>query len=137
MIEVLIAALILAIIFSLGIFVSWDFYRQYQLESESETLVSLLRYVRNFAMVNRNEADHGLYFDSNNFVVFQGPTYATRNVSEDRPFARPAGITLSGPSELVFSRLSGAIASSSYALTAAGRQRVINVNSEGTVYYEE
>lgn len=137
MLEILISFTILAIIFGLGIFVSWDFYRQYQLDSESEMLVSLLRYSRNFSMTNRNEASHGLYFDSDNFVVFQGTNYATRDTSQDRSFARSAGITLLGPSELVFSRLSGAAASSTYTLTTASRQRVVNANSEGAVYYEE
>ncbi len=132
--ELLLVIGILAIIFALGLPVAWDFYQQYQLDAETETLRSVLRQARNLAMINRNESVHGLYIDSSNFTVFQGSSYAARNVAEDRTFPRAGSVGISGSTEIVFVVLSGTTASSTYTLSNPYRQKNVYINSEGTVY---
>ena len=55
LIEMVIFMGIAAIIFSIGLPVSWNFYLDYQLIYEQRTLNSLLGYARNLSMVNVNE----------------------------------------------------------------------------------
>lgn len=135
LIEVLIVLGILLIIFSVGGPISFNFYLDYQLDAENNLLLSILRHARNLSMVNHNESDHGLYIKTDEFVIFQGASYATRVASQDRGFPRAAVIAATGPAEIIFSSLSGAAsASSTYSLNDGRRTRDIFVNSEGLVY---
>lgn len=117
----------------IGLPAAWDFYLSYQIETERDNLVTLLREARNMSVVNRNEASHGLYFNSNNFVVFEGASYASRTQAEDRIVLRTSAVAINGPSEIVFSPLSGQTTTSTYILTGNVRVRNVYVKSEGTV----
>lgn len=135
MLEVLVVLGILAIIFSVGSPVSLNFYLDYQLDSEYNLVVSLLRNARNLSMTNYNESDHGLYIDSNNLVVFQGSTYATRNSSQDVTYSRNSAITISGATEVDFAALSGQTSSTTITVSDS-RNKIWTtyVNPEGLVY---
>ncbi len=135
LIEVLLVIGILAVIFSAGAPVAYNFYYQSQFESEYSLLYSVLEQARGLAMINRNESDHGVYVNSENLVVFQGSSFAARNADQDRSFPRSEGITINGPAEVVFAALSGTTASSTYTVTDNGlRSRDVYLNSEGLVY---
>lgn len=133
-VEIITVIGVLTVVFAITLPVAWDFYLGYQIDVERDNLVTLLREARNLSTANRNEAAHGLYFDNNNFVVFEGLTYATRNQAEDRVIPRSPAVQISGPSELVFTSLSGQIAAdSTYNLTSDQRNRAISINVEGMV----
>ena len=134
LLEMVLVVAILAAVFSLGIPILYQFYARYQLDSEYQTLRSLFMQARNFSLINRNESSHGLYVDSGDFIVFQGASYASRNVLEDRIFPRSGAISVSGPTELLFSSLAGATASSTFVLNNNYSQKTIYVNSEGAIY---
>jgi len=132
--EIILVVAILTVVFGLGIPILYQFYTRYQLDSEYQLLHSLLAQARNSAMINRNESSHGFFMDSNNFMVFQGSSYASRSASEDRIFPRSGAISVNGPAELVFSSLAGATASSTFILNNAYSQKTVYVNSEGLIY---
>lgn len=134
LVELLIVIGLLAVLFALGAPVMFDFYLGYQLDSEYSLLKSLFQQARNLAMVNHNESDHGVLVDSQNFVIFQGTSYAARDTSQDRVFPRAAPVTVSGPSELIFAALSGQTASTTYVVSDSRKSKDIYVNSEGLVY---
>lgn len=135
LIEIILTVGIAAILLAVGGPVSLDFYNQYQFDSELENLVSILESARNLAMVNYNESAHGVYVEANNFTIFQGSSYASRNQALDKNFPRNPAIAVSGTGEIVFSVLAGQTASSTF--TVANSQRSVNiyVNSEGTIVY--
>lgn len=134
-IEILVVIGILAILFAIGLPISINFYFDYILISERDTLVSTLTYARNLALINANESDHGLFLAPNNLVIFQGSSYASRNVSEDKNFPRASAVAISGPNEIVFKSLSSQTASSTYGLSNARRTFNVYVNSEGRIEY--
>ena len=134
LIEVLVAMAIMAIIFVLVGPIAYNFYFDYEFDSEYSLLNSVLRYARNLSMVNHNESDHGLYITSSDFVVFQGASYATRDFAQDKPFPRNSAVAIAGPTELLFSALSGRTASTTYAVSFSGKSRDVYVNLEGLVY---
>lgn len=134
LIEMLIVIGIFLIIFSVGFPIGLDFYLDYQFESEFNLLNSSLQYARNLAMVNHNESDHGLYLDNQNFVIFQGSSFASRVSSQDKTYPRTSVVAITGPSELIFSALSGETASSTYTLNDGRKTRNLYVNSEGLIY---
>ena len=112
--EILIVIGILAVIFAIGLPISWNFYTAYQFDSEVNTFVAVLEQARNSAMTNRNESPHGVYAAPNQFVIFQGPSYAGRDIFQDRIFTRDGNININVPAELVFASLSGQTASTTY-----------------------
>ncbi len=132
-IELILVIGILAVILALGLPVAWNFYLGYQIEVERDNLVALLREARTLSMVNWNESDHGLYFDNNNFIVFEGSSFASRNAAQDRNIPRSPTVQVAGPSELIFGELSGRAATSKYTLTSGARSRTVDVNAEGMV----
>jgi Tfp pilus assembly protein FimT len=129
-ITIAISIIILSIILPVGI----NFYLDYQFDSEHSLLFSLFQFARNLAMVNRNESDHGVYWDSESFIVFQGSSFAARDQSQDKPFPRAGAISVSGPTEIVFSALSGQTASSTFVVSDGRKSRDVYVNPEGLVY---
>lgn len=133
--EMLLAIGIAVILLAITLPISWDFYVAYQFDSETETLISLLEKARSSALVNRNESAHGFFFSSATFTIFQGSSYASRAVAQDKNFSRNSVITVSGPSELVFSALSGQTSSSTYTVSNSQRSVNVYVNSEGTIIY--
>ena len=132
-IELLIAIGIAVILLSMAMPVANNFYRVYQLDAEKNLLVSLLRQGLNDSLVNRNASAHGLYWDLNDFIVFQGANFAARNPSHDRFFPRTNAIILTGPNEVVFSQLSGRVASSTYSLSNGTFALNVYINSEGVI----
>jgi Tfp pilus assembly protein FimT len=124
---------IFSIVVMIGFPAAWDFYLSYQIETERDNLVTLIREARNMSVVNRNEMSHGLYFDGSSFVVFEGANYANRIQTEDRIVSRQTNVAISGPSEIVFAPLSGETSTSTYILTSNAKIRNVYVKSEGTV----
>lgn len=133
LVEMLLVIGILAIIFALGLTVGVNFYSSYQLSSERNTLVSVLGLARNLALVNNNEANHGLFINADNFVVFQGTSYGSRDTSQDRTFPRAGSITISGLGEIVFAALSGQTSSTTYSVSNNQNTFFVYVNSEGRI----
>ncbi len=125
---------ILAIILASGLPTAFNFYLDYQFDSEYDVTVSALRLARNLSMVNYNESNHGVYVGDEEFIIFQGSSYAAREASADRSYPRASVITISGPSELVFSALSGQTASTTYVVSDGRKSRDVYVNTEGLVY---
>ncbi|MDP3999235.1 MAG: prepilin-type N-terminal cleavage/methylation domain-containing protein [bacterium] len=133
--EMLLAISILIILLAITLPISLNFYNIYQFDSEVGTLISLLEKARSSALANRNESAHGFYFSSTTFVIFQGSSYSSRAAALDKTFSRTGNVYLSGPSELVFSALSGQTSSSTYNLSNGPRSENVYVNSEGTIIY--
>lgn len=134
LIEVLVVIAIMTIIFALVGPIAYNFYFDYEFDSEYGLLNSVLRYARNLSMVNHNESDHGLYITASDFVVFQGASYAARDTSQDKTFPRNTAIAVAGSTELLFSALSGRTASTTYTVSFSGKSRDVYVNLEGLVY---
>ncbi len=124
---------IAAIIFAIGLPISWNFYLDYQLIYEQRALTTLLGHARNLAMVNVNEKIHGVYIDSANFVVFDGDSYASREAIYDKTFPRSSAITITGPSEQLFLQLSGQTSSSTFNISNGRKTFTTYVNSEGRI----
>lgn len=132
--EALITVGILAILLAAGLPVGWNFYNSSQFESEYNTMTSMLQLARGLAMSNYNQSSFGLSINSENFVVFQGSSFAGRTASQDRSFPRADSVTITGSNEVVFTQLSGAVASTSFNLSDGRMSRDLYLNSEGLVY---
>lgn len=136
LIEMLIVIGIMAIIASAGIPVVLNLYRDYRMNSEVRLLSSVLERARDKAMNNFNGSAHGVFIGSDNYVIFEGDDYETRNTSQDLIVPRAGAIAISGASELVFEQLSGRTSSTTLILNDGINQNFIYINEEGKIHYK-
>ena len=132
--EILIVMGIFTIMVGIAAPTQLGFYLNYQFDSETDLLTALLHQARNLSMVNYNEASHGLYVLSDQFVVFEGDSYAARVQANDKKYPRNTDVAVSGATEIVFTSLSGATASTTFNLNDTRKSRDIFVNPEGLIY---
>lgn len=132
-IELMLGLSLLALIFALTAPFALQFYLDYRIVSEARTLESILRTARTAAMTNENGAAHGLYVDADNFVLFEGDSYATRVSAQDQLFPRAVNVAVAGFSELTFEQLSGRTSSTTITLTEGGRIQTLHINAEGRI----
>lgn len=103
-IELTVVIAIFVILLGLSFFINIDFYKSRMLISERDALVSILRRARAFALTNVNESSHGVFI-GDNFIVFQGLSYATRDPIWDEIYPKNAAIAVTGVQEVVFDAL--------------------------------
>jgi len=135
-IEIILIVGILAIIFGMGFPIAFDFYKNYQFQAEQDQFISLLEIARNLSMTNLNQSPHGVFQNNDNFIVFEGNSFATRNQSQDQIFPRSKSVSISGPSEIIFNIISGQATSSAYILNNGKISSNVYVNKEGQINWQ-
>ncbi|MBI3114654.1 MAG: prepilin-type N-terminal cleavage/methylation domain-containing protein [Candidatus Harrisonbacteria bacterium] len=131
--EVIVTVAIAGILLGIGAPLTWDFYLRNELRAQQSGMIAYLRTARTRAFSNRNQSAHGVFVGANNITIFEGPSYAARNMSRDEVFPRPPGIAAIGTTEFVFAALSGRTASSTITFQSSVDTAHVGVNSEGLV----
>lgn len=140
-VELLIAIVIITILAGLGLFLSMDLYRSHTFRADEKMFISILQKARVRSLSNINQSKHGVKLDGDDFVLFQGADYATRNVSLDESFPVGSGMTIAwpAPSEVVFDQLNGNIdagfLTGDIIIMGPGQTATILLNSEGRIDY--
>lgn len=125
LIEVLIALAILVVILSLGLFLSFDFYKSFSAQSEKEVIVSILQKARSESMDNINQVAHSVHFSNTPLTYTLMP--------ENLPIVASYKITITAPAlpfDVTFSQLSGA--SSNQTITLSNGE-IITINTQGQI----
>lgn len=117
LIEVLIVMALIVFVAGFGLIVNMESYRATSFRTERDTLVALLQKARSesinnmcFSAACTGGKPHGIHMGAHQYVLFQGESYATRDVALDEVVgARYLGLTTTAPSfnDIVFSRLAG------------------------------
>lgn len=133
-IEIAIVIGILAIIFAVGTPVALDFYYNYQLNSERDNFITILKQARNLSLANQGETDHGVYINTDKFVLFYGPSFAGRDQSKDLNFVYSAAVIVAASSpEILFAGLSARSASTTVSFNYGAQTNYVYVNQEGNI----
>ena len=135
LIEVIAVVLIMGLIFTWGLGIGLNLYRRVTLNGERDGLVMVLRSARTRALENRNQSDHGVYVATTTFVLFQGPSYASRTTTYDEWFPRTTGVAVNGVTSTVFLSLSGNGTASGTITFSNGYQSstLVSLNYEGRI----
>ncbi|MDO8474154.1 MAG: prepilin-type N-terminal cleavage/methylation domain-containing protein [bacterium] len=88
-----------------------------ELQATVESLVSVLRLAQNRTLGSEGASQYGVFFDTaaspDQYILFKGATYATRNVAADEPHVLPQSVEMSTVtipgSAVVFARVTGAV----------------------------
>jgi Tfp pilus assembly protein FimT len=133
LIELLIVIGVFTILIGIGLPVTIDFVRNYSLQSERNSVITLLEFARNQSLTNVNQSSHGLKINANEYATFSGTSYAARDPQYDLSYPKSNSVSISGPSEIVFAPLSGRSNQSSYIISDGVKQFTVTVNQEGTI----
>ena len=78
----------------------------------------------------------GVKINNNEILIFKGDSYESRDTSFNESFKITGGIIVSGLSEVIFEKLSGATLSpGTIILSSYGEVENININEKGTITY--
>lgn len=120
LIEALVVMGILTMLGGLGLFMNLDTYHGFMFRSERDTMNSALSHARSQSMNNMclgaactDGKAHGVYITKGKYVIFQGQSYATRDLGVDEViYAQNDTVQFASSSyEVVFAQLSGSVAS--------------------------
>ena len=116
-----------------------------ELEDASQVLLSALRLAQNRTLASEGASQYGVFFDTaaspDQYVLFKGETYATRDVSADEAHVLAQGVEMSAVtvpgSEVVFLRLTGAVLGSGSItlrlISDPTKQETVFVSSSGAI----
>lgn len=134
LIELLIAlALFLAIGVSATTF-SAKSIGEHAVADAGDFLLGSLREARWESRLGRGTDPWGVHVDGNRITLFQGGSYASRDGSFDRTYEYNPNVSVSGPEEIVFSRVEGSPSvTGTFVISWRGSERTLVVNSLGIV----
>jgi len=106
------------------------------LGSTKTEIVQNIRTAQIKAKSGLNNSDFGAYFLTTSYTIYEGSTYITRDQSQDAIFSLPGNISLSGLSEVNFTKKTGIPSVVGTLLInnlASGEKVSIDINSEGLI----
>jgi len=139
LIELLVVIGIFAILASLALFFSIDFFRTYATNSEETTLVTALSKARSQSLANVNGVPHGVNVTAGSYTIFEGSSFAARVPSLDQVIEANSAVHPTSSVEIVFEQLSGNVAACTTpcSITMAGTNptKTITINGEGAILW--
>ncbi len=135
LIEILLSMGIMLILLGLTMPFTIHFYRRYQIVTERNLLLSLLRQARTLSFAGAGSADHGVRIASASYTytLFEGSSYAGRNQSKDQTFDMASNVAFTGPPDAIFKYLSARTASVSFTFDNGALKEKIYVNKEARI----
>jgi prepilin-type N-terminal cleavage/methylation domain-containing protein len=132
--ELLIVVAIVGIVSLSSISFYSRFFTQNAVSNTVDQLTSEMRKAQSYAMSGKQNGDWGVRYASNQIILFQGSSYATRNAAFDEKFTTNTSVAVSGLSDIIFSRMTGTpSASPTITVSGAGSTSTITVNAQGVV----
>ena len=120
----------------IGLPISLDSYRSYILTSETKNLLSVVRRAQSLAVANDHETSHGVSLENDNFVLFQGSSFAGRDPAFDENYPKSPSVIITGFDEIVFSQISGLPnATTTIILKNDLNEQTISINEYGTIFW--
>jgi len=102
--------LVMAMVIIIGVFTSSigiAYYQSQILNETTDNLVSTLRQAQGSAQSGKNNHAFGVFIDEDSYVLFEGQDYLSRIIDQDVVFPINSNVTISGPSEIIFTELTG------------------------------
>ena len=133
----------LVIISSLGLYYNFSNLHSYSFHGDRDNLVSALQHARSQAVSNicygacTDGKSHGVYIEEDQYIIFQGVDYASRDEDYDAFIEANPNIEHSGLDEVVFDQLTGDANAGDIIITdpTTSRTSTISINSEGQIIW--
>lgn len=129
--------LVISLVLLLGVMSSGfaaRFLTQNSVANSGDQLVNDLRAAQMNAMVGKQNSNWGVNYSANTITLYKGNSFATRTTAFDQTFSVNSGVTISGMSDINFTRMTGIPGSTpTITITGSGETKTITVNSQGVV----
>lgn len=137
LIEILLSIAILVILFGVLSPVYGYFFNRNNLDLAGQQLVQDLRRAQTLARGMQNDNNWGVYITGSSTTIFEGATYANRNISYDEITNFNGNILASGTTEIVFLKSTGMPLTIATIILSSPNNETLNVsiNSQGTINY--
>lgn len=137
LIEILLVVGILAILFTLTLPVTLDFYKSQQLDGSAQGIIQALRRAQLKAMSGENDLSFGVYLTNDNYILFRGISYESRDFQYDEVFDLSSIVTAAGIQEVVFSKFEGLPSVTGTIILSNGKDsKTIDINTIGRINLE-
>lgn len=138
LIEVLMSVAIMSVLAGLSLPIYQSFQNRNDLDITAEATANALRRAQAYARSVKGDSQWGVGVQSSAITLFKGATFASRDTAYDETIAL-ANISVSGLSEVLFSKMSGApniVGTDSITLTSMNNDvRTVTINAKGMVSY--
>src|SRR3989338_6563745 len=128
--------LVISIVFVICTFSAIFFSRfltQNAVLNTQDQLIGQLRKAQIYAMMGRQNGNWGVNFGSNTITLFQGNSFALRNIAFDEKFSENANIS-SNFTEIVFTKTTGLHSTTgTYTIIGNDSSKQFSVNSQGII----
>ncbi|MFH1462511.1 MAG: prepilin-type N-terminal cleavage/methylation domain-containing protein [bacterium] len=136
LVELLLVLGILALLMVVSLPLAADFYNNQQFDAQEQGIVQALRRAQSKAMAQELDSQFGVYIAFNQYILFKGSSYEGRDANFDETFDLPGSFQVSGLSEIVFDKLTGATSDTgTVTLTINNKTEIININEMGRINY--
>jgi type II secretory pathway pseudopilin PulG len=133
LVEIMLVSSLLVILMVLTLPIALNYYRRQIANEAFSSLASDLRQQRNQAAAGKMDSKWGLYQQGNSYTLFTGNSFASRNTALDTVITLDSGLSLSGASEIVFSKGTGTTTATSLVLAADNENYTIYVDNTGKI----
>lgn len=107
LVEIIIVLSLLLVIGGFALPAGVRVFQRHAVRDDVKNVARILRSAQSLSMYQKNDSQFGVALVSGNAVLFQGSSYAGRVVAEDRIVPLSPGISVGGPTETVFSKVTG------------------------------
>jgi prepilin-type N-terminal cleavage/methylation domain-containing protein len=109
LLELMLVIAVIAIIFSVATPLAIDFYQRQLVNEVQDNIINTLKQARHNAVLQKNDSNFGVNISTSTekFILFQGDSYDTRIDTYDEEYDLMPDIAILGPTEVVFSKLTG------------------------------
>ena len=135
LVEILLVILLLSILFGFILSFSLDLYKNQQLQAHTQGILQTLRRAQLKAMAVELDSSFGLHITNDNYTLFKGNSFTTRDDRYDEVFDLPMIITVQdSPKEIVFSKFEGKPSLIGNIVLGSGNEsRTISINNFGKI----
>ena len=135
LIELLLVITLLLLLGTMGTAFTGRFLTQNAVENTTDQLVNNFRKAQLNAMTGKQNSNWGVNYSANTITLYKGTSYAARTVGFDEKFTTYASVSISGFSDINFTRETG-IPSTAATITITdnkGSSNTITLNAQGAV----
>lgn len=137
LLEAMLSVGLLSIIAGISLPIYQSFQNRTDLDITAHGVVQAMRRAQVYSRGMKDDVQWGIEVQTSGVTLFRGSSFASRDTSYDEVTTIPNGMTVSGLSEVLFAKLSGAPnTTGSITLTSRNNEvRTITLNAKGMVNF--
>ncbi len=141
LVEMLLSVGIIAMLAGLSLPLLASYQNRNDLDLTTQSLIQALRRAQTYAQSGKDDSQWGIEIQSTAITLFKGAVFASRDTAYDETQAISPGTNVSGLTEVLFAKFTGAITTTPIAgdtitLTNVNNDtRTVTINAKGMVSY--